>query len=98
MKLLMKAALVPALVAIAACGGKGDDTLGDNVADAYEAQADNAEEMADNATTEMREDALENKADALREQGERKEEAIDRSDVDARGTTAAQKDAVVNKM
>lgn len=98
MKLLAKAVLGPALLAIAACGGQGDDTLADNAADAYEAQADNVEEMADNATNEATEDALENKADALRETGEAKEEAIDRSDVDARSMSESQKDAGTNKM
>ena len=98
MKLFAKALIGPALLAVAACGGKGDDSLADNAADAYEAQADNLEEAADNTTNEAAEDALENKADALREKGEAKEEAIDRSDVDARGMTEAQKDAVANKM
>lgn len=98
MKLLAKALIGPALLTVAACGGKGDDTLADNAAEAYEAQADNVEEMADNVTNEATEEALENKADALREKGEAKEEAIDRSDVDTRGMTQAQKDAVVNKM
>ena len=98
MKLLAKALIGPALLTVAACGGKGDDTLADNAAEAYEAQADNVEEMADNVTNEATEEALENKADALREKGEAKEEAIDRSDVDNRGMTQAQKDAVVNKM
>lgn len=98
MKLLAKALIGPALFAVAACGGKGDDSLADNAADAYEAQADNVEEMADNATNEASEDALENKADALREKGDAKEEAIDRSDVDTRGMTEGQKEAVVNKM
>ncbi|MFM7028439.1 MAG: hypothetical protein ACKOXK_07160 [Chakrabartia sp.] len=98
MKSLIKVALAPAVLMVAACGGKGDDTLGDNVADAYEAQADNVEDMADNATTENAQDALENKADRLRETGERKEDAIDRSDVDTRGMSAAQKEAIANKM
>jgi hypothetical protein len=98
MKLLVKAALGPALLAVAACGGKGDDALADNAADAYEAQADNVENMADNVTNEATEDALQNKADALREKGEAKEEAIDRSDVDTRTMTESQKEAVANKM
>lgn len=99
MKSLIKVALVPALVlTVAACGGKGDDSLGDNVADAYDAKADNVEDMADNAATETQQDALENKADALRDEGKRKEEAIDRSDVDTRGMSAAQKESVANKM
>lgn len=94
----VKAALIPAVLAVSACGGRGDDSLGDNVADTYEAQADNLEEAADNASTGAREDALENRADTLREKGERAEDAIDAADVDARSMRDAQKEAITNKM
>jgi hypothetical protein len=89
MKFMLKAALGAGLLALAACGGKGDDALGDNVADQHEAVADNLEDAADNATNEVVEDRLEDKADAVREAGEDKEEAIDNADVNA---------AAVNKM
>lgn len=74
--------------ALAACGGQGDDSLGDNVADAYEAEADNLEAVADNATTEAQEENLEQQADALEEAGAAKEEAIDDADVNAATTNA----------
>jgi hypothetical protein len=79
-----------AFLALAACGGQGDDALGDNVADAYENKADALEEMADNASTDAQADALEGQADALEDMGEAKEEAIDDADVNAAAVTNAQ--------
>ena len=70
-------------LALAACGGQGDDAMGDNVADAYENQADSLEEMADNASTDAQADSLEAQADALEDKGEAMEEAIDDADVNA---------------
>lgn len=72
-----------AALALAACGGQGDDALGDNVADNYDAAADNLEDMADNTANEAQSDALENQADALEDEGERREEAIDEADVNS---------------
>ncbi len=51
------------LLSLAACGGRGDDALGDNIADNYDAAADNLETMADNTANAMESDAL-NQADA----------------------------------
>ncbi len=83
MKKVSFALVGAAALALAACGGQGDDALGDNVADNYDAAADNLDAMADNTATEGESDALENQADALREEGEDKEEAIDEADVNA---------------
>jgi hypothetical protein len=83
MKKVSFALVGAAALALAACGGQGDDTLGDNVADNYDAAADNLDAMADNTASEAESDALENQADALREEGEDKEEAIDEADVNA---------------
>jgi predicted small lipoprotein YifL len=95
MKTFARAALVAAAaLSLSACGGKGDDTLADNVAEAAENQADALEEMADNASTEGQEDALENKAEAVRDAGEAKEDAIDDADVNAASMTAAEKEAM----
>ncbi|HET9355471.1 MAG TPA: hypothetical protein VFO42_04830 [Sphingomicrobium sp.] len=83
MKKVSFALVGAAALALAACGGQGDDALGDNVADNYDAAADNLDAMADNTANEGESDALENQADALREEGEDKEEAIDEADVNA---------------
>ena len=58
MKKLSFAIVGAAALALAACGGKGDDALGDNVADNYEAAADNLEAMADNTANGAEADAL----------------------------------------
>lgn len=80
MKTIFKAAAVASLLTLAACGGAGDDTAGDNVADQADAVADNMEDAADNTSNEAASDALEDNAAAIREQGEDKEEAIDDAD------------------
>lgn len=72
-----------AALALAACGGQGDDALADNVEDNYEAAADNLEAMADNTANGAEAAALENQADALEETGDDKADAIDDADVNA---------------
>lgn len=70
-------------LALAACGGEGDDALADeyedaaeNEADALEEQADQAEAMGDEATA----DALEEQADQVEAEGEAMEDAVDDAD------------------
>lgn len=95
MKKLSFALVGAASLALAACGGQGDDALGDNVNDNFEAASDNLEAMADNATG-AEAATLENQADALEAEGDRKEEAIDEADVNA--SNAAATEAAVNAM
>ena len=88
MKKLPFAIVGAAALALAACGGQGDDALGDNVEDNYDAAADNLEAMADNTANAAEAEALENQADALEAEGDKKEQAIDDADVDAANVTA----------
>lgn len=81
MRHLTKALLGASFLALAACGGQGDDALGDNVADAAENQADMLDAQADNATSDVVEERLEDQADVVEETGEAREEAIDEADV-----------------
>lgn len=96
MKKLSFALVGAASLALAACGGKGDDSLGDNVNDNYEAASDNLEAAADNAATPAEAATLENQADALEAEGDRKEDAIDDADVNAANGAGAA--AAVNAM
>ena len=82
MKKLSFAVVGAAALALAACGGQGDDSLGENVQENYENAAENLEAAADNASG-AEAAALENQADALQEEGEAKEEAIDNADINA---------------
>lgn len=90
MRRIVMPALAAGLLSLAACGGQGDDSLGDNAADAAEAQADVLEDMADNAVNSSEAESLEAQADALEESGERREEAIDEADVNAAAVTPAE--------
>jgi len=94
MNRLIKFTVIAGFAALAACGGKGDDSLGANVADAYDNAADQLDAAADNTTNGVQEDVLENQADTLRATGEAKEDAIDDADVNA----AAVNQAAVNAM
>ena len=94
MRPIFKAAALAGFLALAACGGQGDDSLGENIQENLESQADALDAAADNATNEATEDSLENQADALRAEGDRKEEAIDDADVNAAAITSNEVNAM----
>ena len=96
MRKLLTTAAFGCMIALAGCGGSGDDSLGDNAAEAAEAKADNLQAAADNSTNETQSDALEDQAEAVKDAGEEREEAIDDADVNAAGLSDAQRNAVVN--
>ena len=98
MRKLLTIAASSCLIALGACGGNGDDALGDNAAEAAEAKADNLEAAADNAATPAQAEALEAQADVVEDAGEAREEAIDDADVNAQAMSNTQKEAVVNGM
>jgi len=83
MKKVSFALVGAAALALSACGGKGDDALGENVQENYENAAENLDAMAANTSNAAEAEALGNQADALKEEGARKEDAIDDADVNA---------------
>ena len=88
MKKISFAVVGAAALALAACGGQGDDAAGENVQENFEAAAENLEAAADNTANAAEAAALENQADALEDQGEKAEEAIDEADVNAANVNA----------
>jgi hypothetical protein len=80
---------------LAACGGTGDDKLGDQVQQAAENKADKMDAMADNMSGTA-EDLMQAKADATLEAGDAKEEAIDDSDINADALSPAERAKVIN--
>lgn len=73
-------------LALAACGGHGDDKLADRVEAAADQRADALENRAD---------VLDDKADQVRKAGERRGTAIDAADLNVDAMSKAQKDAIV---
>lgn len=88
MNRVIKFAAVATFAALVACGGKGDDSLAENVEQAYDNQADQLDAIADNTTNDAQSDALKDQADALRSEGDNRADAIDRADVNAAATNA----------
>ena len=88
-------AAVSLSLALAGCGGKGDDKLGEQAQEAAENKADKMEAMADNMSGTA-EDLMDAKADATREAGEAREEAIDDADINAEALSPEERKKVVN--
>ena len=83
------------LLSLAACGGDEDDALGERADQVAENRAEAMDAAAENLSGARRE-GMEDQADATRRAGERAEEAIDESDVDADELSERQKAAIVN--
>lgn len=94
MRKLMIVTMTAATLALAACGGKGDDKLGEQAQEAAENKADAMDAAAENMTGTA-EDGMEARADATRDAGEAREERIDDADINADAMTPAQKKDVV---
>ncbi len=80
-------ALGAPLILLAACGGKGDDKLGEQAQESMENRADNA--VANGSISERQ-------GDAMKDAAEEKEERIDDSDVNADKLSGEQKNAIIN--
>ena len=97
MRIKLMAGIAAAALALTACGGNGDDKLGEQAQENAENKADMLDAAADNSAG-AQEDMLEAQADATRESGEAKEEAIDDADVNADAMSNTQKAEVTNAM
>jgi hypothetical protein len=95
MNRILTAAFAAFTLSLAACGGDGDDALGDRAEEAAENKADTLDAAAANASG-AQEDALQDQAEQVRDAGDAKEEAIDDSDVDTDELSEGQKNAIVN--
>ena len=81
-----------AALALSACGGKGDDALGENVQENYENTAENLDAIAANTANAAEAEALGNQAAALNAEGASNEEA------DVNAQNSAEANAAVNAM
>ncbi len=89
MTLHRKLILAVGFLALAACGGKGDDNAAEQVEQAFENQAEALDRAADNASGAT-EERLEDEAEVYRRTGEAAAEAIDDVDLNAETTVNAQ--------
>ena len=83
MKKIAFAMVGAASIALAGCGGQGDDALGENVQENMENAADSLDALAGDAANAAEAEALGNQADQLRNEGDNLEDAIDDADVNA---------------
>ena len=85
MKTFITAAALTAALTLTACGGKGDDTLGDRASELGEANAEALDANNMPYSAEQAEAA-----------GDAREEAIDDADVNAEAMSPSQQNALVN--
>ena len=95
MRFTMMTAFTAMALSLTACGGKGDDKLGDQAEQAMDNRADAMDAAAENMSGPA-EDMMEARADAVRDAGDAKEERIDDSDVNAEKLTPAQRKEIVD--
>ncbi len=86
---LMKLLIGAGFLALAACGGKGDDKAAEEVEQAFENTAQQLDNAAANASGAA-EERLEDEAEVLRETGEAAAEAIDDVDLNTQATVNQQ--------
>ncbi len=77
-----KIILAAGFIALAACGGKGDDKAAEEVEQAFENKAEALDQAAENATGAV-EERLEDEAEIYRRTGEAAAEAVDDVDLNA---------------
>lgn len=80
-------ALAAMSLPLAACGGKGDDKLADNIQAAADNRADAMEATAEN---------LKDQADAVRDNAKEQADAVDDADVNAAAMSPQEKGGLVN--
>lgn len=80
-------ALAALSLPLAACGGKGDDKLGDNIEAAADNRADAMEATAEN---------MKDKADAVRDNAKEQADAVDDADVNAEAMSPEAKGGLIN--
>ena len=85
MKTMTTAAVLATALALTACGGKGDDALGDR-----------ASEMGDANAAALSDNGMPYSADQAEAAGDAREEAIDDADVNAEAMSPSQQNALVN--